>query len=324
MTPSNFMKTGFSSAMVLAAVLLLVSGCASSRPELNGDLELYSLSRAGRAAFIRGEYKLAARLYRMARARARLIDEPREIGTATYNLAAVSLELGENEQAGDLLAEARRAFSRGTGVPADLVLLQARLALLEGRTEEAERLIGEGMASGKNQLDRETWVQFQMLRGKTALAAGDPEAARKIFGELQPEMEKIEDDLIAAEYLSLEGELLFNEGEFLQAGRVFDREAALLQESARYRGMTRARARAAAAYLAAGEFCPAGVRFYRTARSLAARGETVAALETIRSALAAAEECPEETLREEVVTLFLELREALEDSPPSAPPAKSE
>ena len=180
------------------------------------------------------------------------------------------------------------------------------------------------MDSSKKQLDRETRVQFQILRARAALADGDPEAARKIFAELRPQMKKIDDDLISAGYLSLEGELLFGEGEFLQAGRVFDREAALLQKSARYRGMTRARERAGAAYLAAEEFCPAGDRFYRASQALAARGETVAALEAIRSALAAAAECPEETLREEVAALFLELRETLEDNPPSAPPAESE
>lgn len=309
--------------MVLTAALLTLSGCAS-RPKSTGDPELSSLSRAGRAAFDRGEYKLAARAYRMARDRARLIDDPQEIGTVTYNLAAACLELGETGRAAELLEESRRAFSRGPGVPSDLVLLQGRVALLEGRTEEAGRLIEEGTAPGKKQLDRETRAQFQLLRARTSLAGGDPEAARKTFEELRPEMKKIGDDLIAAEYLSLEGELLSHEGDFLRAGQVFDREAALLQKADRYRGMTRARGRAGAAYLAAGEFCPAGDRFYRAARALAARGEILAALEAIQSALAAAGECPEEALREEVASLFVELRKTLEDDPPAVPPAEPE
>jgi tetratricopeptide (TPR) repeat protein len=317
-------KTRRYSGVVFSVALLLLAACASSPPARTGDPELSSLSRAGRDAFARGEYKLSARLYRMARDRARLIDEPGEIGTVTYNLAAAYLELGETERAEDLLEEARRAFSRGLGVPPDLILLQGRVALFEGRIGEAEKFIEEGLTAGEKDLEGEIRIQFQLLRGRTALAGGSPEAARKIYRDLRGPMKKIEDDILTAEYLSLEGELLFLEGDFLRAGEVFDREAALLRKAGRYRGMTRARKRAGSAYLEAGEFCPAGDRFYRTARSLAARGETVAALEAIQSALQAAENCPEETLREEVGFLFVELKEALEEKLPSVPPAESE
>lgn len=322
MNPVGIVKARASTPLLLSAVLLLLAACASSRPKPSGDPELSSLSRAGRDAFARGQYKLAARAYRMARDRARLIDDPVEIGTVAYNLAAAYLELGETGRAGELLEEARRAFQRGPGVPSDLILLQGRVALLEGRTEEVERLIGEGTASGKKQLDRETRVQFQLLRGRTVLAGGDFKAARAIFQELKPEMKKIENDLIAAGYLSLEGELLSGEGEYLRAGEAFDREAELLRKAARYRGMTRARGRAGEAYRAAREFCPASDRFYRAGRALAARGEKAAALEMVRAALAAAEECPEETLQREATSLFIELIEDLEEIfPPDLPVA---
>lgn len=317
-------KGGIESAALAAAVLLLFSGCASSPPERTGDPELSSLSRAGRDAYERGEFKLSARLYRMARDRARLIDDPGEIGTVTYNLAAAALELGENERAEELLAEARRAFSRGPGVPADLVLLQGRLALLAGRVGEAEGFVAEGLAAGEEALGRRTWVQFRLLEAEAALAGGDPESGREIFNGLGPAIRKIDDPLILAGGLSLEGELLFLEGDFPGAGKIFDREAELLRKEGRYRGMTRARSRAGAAYLAAEDFCPAAERFYRASRALFARGETLSALEEIRSALAAAEQCPEETIRAEVGSLFIELRESLPGNPPPVPPGESE
>ncbi len=307
--------------LLLAAALLLPAACASSRPGRPADPELYRISRSARAAFDRGEFKPAVRLYRMARQRARLIDDPAELGTVTYNLAAAYLELGETGRADQLLREARRAFFRGPGVPEDLILLQGRIALLEGRTGEAERLIEEGLAEGEKNLDRETRVQFRLLRGRTALAGGDPAAARAAVEESRRPLRKVSSEIILADHAALEGEVLSLEGEHLAAGELFDRAAELLGQAGRYRGMTRARARAGRAYLEAGEFCAAGGRFYRAARSLAARGETVAALELIGAAVGAAEECPEEILREEVGDLFSELERAL-DLP--FPPDKSE
>lgn len=292
-----------------------MAACASSRPEQALDPELSQFAASGRSAFARGDFKLAARFYRMARQRARVIDDPGEIGTVTYNLAAAYLELGETGRAEEMLKEARREFSRGTGVPADLILLQGRAALLQGRIGEARELAEEGLAVGEKNLEPETRVQFKLLQGRTAFAAGDIETARAAVDELREPIRKIDNDILQADYLSLEGELLFLRGDFLAAGRLFDREAGLLQKAARYRPMTRARARSGSAYLAAGDGCRAGERFYRAGRSLAARGEPVAALEMIRSALEAAEDCPEETLREEVGALFIELEEALEEIP---------
>lgn len=300
-------------SVILAASLIFLTACASSPPVRPVDLNLSSLSRSGRAAFEAGDYKLAARFYRMARQRARVIDDPGEIGTVTYNLAAARLELGETEAAAELLREARRAFMRGPGVPVDLSILQGRVALLEGKLEDARQTIEGNLAEGKKELRSEERIQIQLLRARLALADGDLQAVRVILDDLNPAMSK-QDDILNADFLSLNGELLLREEDFHQAGEAFDREAELLQRSARYRGMTRARQRAGRAYLEAGNFCPAGDCFYRAARSLAARGETVAALENLQSALTAAEECPEENLREEVGALFVELKRALDET----------
>lgn len=317
----GIVKTADYSRIILAAGLLLLAGCASSRPTRPVDPELSSLSQSGRAAFERGDYKLAARFYGMARHRARLIDDPGEIGTVTYNLAAVRLELGETERAAELLLEARRAFSRGPGVPVDLPILQARVALLRGRPAEAEEIIAESLAGGEKDLEPEVRLQFQLLRARTALAAGDPATARTILKELREPVGELENNLLKSDYDSLSGELLLLEGDYAAAARRFDREAALLFAAARYRGMTRARERAGRAYFLAEDFCPAGDRFYRAARSHTARGEPAAALELLQAALEAAEECPEESLREEIFGLLIELEKALEEA---APPPGSE
>jgi len=314
----RIVKTPKFSRIALAAGLLLLAGCASSRPARPVDPELSGLSQSGRAAFERGDYKLAARFYGMARHRARVIDDPAEIGTVTYNLAAVRLELGETERAAELLREARRAFSRGPGVPVDLPILQARVALLRGRPAEAEEIIAEGTAGGEKDLEPAVRLQFQLLRARMALAGGDMETARTILEELRDPVGEMENNLLQADYASLSGELLFLEGDYAAAARRFDREAALLFAAARYRGMTRARERAGRTYFLAEDFCPAGDRFYRAARSRAARGESAAALELLQAALEAAEGCPQEALREEIFGLLIELEQALEETPPPA------
>ncbi len=313
MNRSGNIKTAEYISAALAAGLIFLTACASSRPARPGDLELFSLSRSGRSAFERGDYKLADRFYRMARQRALVIDDPGEIGTLTYNLAAARLELGETEAAAQLLREARRAFMRGPGVPVDLSILQGRVALLEGKIEDVRQTIEDNLTEGKKEFRSEERIQIHLLRARLALADGDLPAVRVILDDLDPEMSK-QDKILNADFLSLKGELLFREEKFHRSGEAFDREAELLQQSARYRGMTRARQRAGRAYLAAGDFCPAGECFYRAARSLAARGKTVSALENLQSALTAAEECPEENLREEVGALFVELKRALDET----------
>ncbi|MDP8237245.1 MAG: tetratricopeptide repeat protein [Candidatus Erginobacter occultus] len=317
MNRAGNVKTGKYLQAVIPAGLLFLAACASSRPARPVDPELSSLSRSGRAAFERGDYKLAARLYRMARQRAWLIDDPAEIGTVSYNLAAACLELGETAPAAELLREARRAFARGPGVPPDLLILQGRVALLRDRPAEAGEVIAEGLAGGEKDLEPEIRLQFRLLQARTKLAANDPETARNILEDLQKPVRKLENDLLQAEYASLSGELLFLQKDFTRAARLFDRAAELLFAAGRYRGMTRARERAGSAYWEAGESCPAGERFYRAARSRAARGETVAALGMIGSALAAVEDCPEENIREDVLALFFELERELGVTAPS-------
>jgi tetratricopeptide (TPR) repeat protein len=314
---AEIVKTDKYLQAVIAAGLLFLAACASSRPARPVDPELSSLSRSGRAAFERGDFKLAARFYRMARQRARVLDDPAEIGTVSYNLAAACLELGEIEPAVELLREARRALVRGPGVPPDLLILQGRVALLQGRTDEAERMIEEGLAGGGEDLEPEIRIQFRLLEARAALQAGALETAQQISQDLRAPIRKLDNDILQADYASLGGELLSVQGYFAPAARLFDRAADLLFAAGRYRGMTRARERAGIAYREAGEPCPAGDRFYRAARSRAARGEAVAALEMIGSALAAAEDCPEETLREEISALFFELERALEATVPS-------
>ncbi len=80
--------------------------CGPRATALPGDIEFAQSSSAARAAFDRGDSKLAAVLYERAGARARLIAEAQSIADVDFNQAWCETELGDYDRADGLLLEA--------------------------------------------------------------------------------------------------------------------------------------------------------------------------------------------------------------------------
>ena len=294
------------------ALILLLPACSSTGPTRPVDPELSLKAKSARAAFDRGEFALAILLYHKALQRARLMDDAGEIGNNAYNLAACYLEEGNYDRPGPLLREARQAFLRRGGIPTDLLMLEARTALLQGRMEEADRLIRKGLEEGNEPLQPAYRVQFILIKARLDLAAGDPEGAENKLKAARETLSKIEDISLAAEYAALEGDLHLLRGSFGPAGKTFDRQAELLRRQHRYRSMALVLGRAGEAYLRADDFCRAGDRLFRSARSLFARKDMAGSLAMIQSALEAVEDCDQDALREEIRGLFEEIKGSVE------------
>ena len=101
-----------------------------------------------------------------------------------------------------------------------------------------------------------------------------------------------EQPAIAADLAKLDGSIARLEGRPDAAAASFETEANLLREARRFRDMSHALARAAAAHAAAGRPALAADRYYLAARSLDGRGEAAdeaAAKALLGAALAAAE-----------------------------------
>ncbi len=309
------MYTVKSSGYMVAVLILLLTACSSTPPAQKVDPELAQAAKSARTAYDRGEFKLAARHYLLALQRARVMDDAVEIGNGAYNLAACYLEEGDLAGAEELLRESLQAFQQAGGVPADLFLLQARIALLRDRPEEAERLIREAAAANENTLSTGARLQIAFLRTRLAILADDDRAAEKELAAARELTDQTEDDLAQAEYTALEGDILLRKGAGSEAGAAFDRQADLLRRAARYEAMARALGRAGDAYRRAGDFCRAGDRFFRSARSLFARGDIPASLEMIAPAMETGEQCEQESLREEVRGLFEAIRAAVPEPP---------
>ncbi|MFH1039204.1 MAG: hypothetical protein V1789_11120 [PVC group bacterium] len=312
------------SGYITAVLTLLLTACSSSGPARRIDPELSQAAASARMAYDRGEFKLAARHYRLALQRARVMDDAGEIGNGAYNLAACCLEEGDLDRAEDLLGEARRAFLQAGGIPTDLPLLQARVALLQGRPEEAESLLREEVCVDQGSLTPAVRLQAAFLRTRLAILADDDQAAASELVAARQLLEETEDDLAAAEYAALEGDILLREGSASEAGAAFDRQAGLLRRSARYAAMAGALARAGDAYRRAGDYCSAGDRFFRSARNLFARGDITASLEMITSAVETGEQCEQEAFREDVRGLFEEIRKVVPAPPDSETPVNEQ
>ena len=144
------MKGLFRCGMLLW-VVLTIAGCASRAPTaLPGDIEFAQSSSAARAAFDRGDSKLAAVLYERAGARARLIAEAQSVADADFNQAWCETELGDYDRADDLLREAGYEAARSGNGGADIQLLCCRVALLRGDLDDAVQRLSALLKNASN------------------------------------------------------------------------------------------------------------------------------------------------------------------------------
>lgn len=305
------MKAVSKSVVVLFFFLL---GCSSSKPARVVDPELSRAALSARRAFDRGQVEHAARLYTRSLTRARSMDDAAEIANNAYNLAACEVVRGDYEKARVLLEEARGEFAREGEAPADIDLLQAKIALREGDPDSAGTLIAYALQREDPPLTPSERLDFIVLQARGALNRGDIAAARAGLDEARDRLEDDAPPLQRAGVAGLSGEVLLAEGEFEPAAKEFDRQAGFLQEGGRYREMALANKRAGEAYRGSGKPGEAADRFFRAARSLFARGETLASLRVIEDGLASAEAGGARILREKIVALFEEIKTTVESA----------
>ena len=126
-------------AVCTAALVALAAmgGCRSTSRRDEGDAEVRRHAEAARLAFAEGADTEAIDRYRLAVRRAWLLDDPVQIGTNAYNLAATLAAVSRYAEARDWLREARAELVRAGRDPANVQILEAKIARQQGAFFEA-------------------------------------------------------------------------------------------------------------------------------------------------------------------------------------------
>jgi tetratricopeptide (TPR) repeat protein len=253
-----------------ALALLALIGCATSPTSTApaGDKELSRIHNLARAAFEHGTTAKAIDLYGKALKRARAIDDATEIGNAAYNLALCHVILGQLDQASAPLAEAKAEFQRSGSNPADVLLLEAKIAQLQGKREQVLVLADQVLSASPDESHR---FQVALLRGTIACQQNDAVRARNELAEAGKI--RVTNPVLLAARERLAGNVFLLQKNPARAAAAFDRTAALFQKANRYRDMALALRRAGEAYREAGDTTRAEDRLLRARSSLAAQGE---------------------------------------------------
>ncbi|MEI8350870.1 MAG: tetratricopeptide repeat protein [bacterium] len=269
-------------AVILAGLSLsiVLSGCATPR-STPLDPEIKLLAGTAATAYQRGEMDRADELYRKARQRARLIDDPGEVARNTYNLALCRTAQGRLNEARSLLKQAG-ALTGNKGVDASRILLaEAEVARLSGESAESGRLACEALAAGS---DREGRVQALLLQGEAEAAVNRLPEARTHFKAAQSGATDRTPALVRARLEALAVRLI-------QAKLVSGDEAARqlsraqwLKKAGQFRMMVQALDGAAQRYEQDSKWNEAFQCRLRATQSLLAAGDKVSALAMLRKA----------------------------------------
>ena len=204
--------------LALIATLLLLAACVSTPDRRPRDLiEAEQQLGQGTRAFRNDDYRSAAALFRRALDYYRSVDDAEGQARALINLAETALAVDDRHAAHQHLAALTRLSPRlpQTGLAPRIGLLEARLALREGRADEATRLLDGLLARLPEDRRRPEDPLYQALllrRAEAALAGPTPADAEPRLqpllpladrGRLAPEMQ--------ARLLRLQAELLLLE-----------------------------------------------------------------------------------------------------------------
>lgn len=305
-------------ALRAAAVLLAAALCAScaSRGPRQGeeapsparDATLAQASTSARLALGQGDLATAGKLYRLALARAREIDDAALAADMAYNLAVVEIAAGRHEAADRLLYEAHYDAVRSSTGTLDIALVIAKNAYLRGRPAQASALAAQigAVAEAPPALR----MQALILRGQIDAEGGDARSARaalRAVAQLAAASRTQPVPAVGADLAKLEGTIARVEGEPALAARAFEREADLLRTAGRFRDMSHAYARAAAAHEAAAQPSLAADRYYLAARSIDGHGDAALARTFVAAGLQAARSAGDDDARERLRVLADEL-----------------
>ena len=304
----------FSLAFCLCGLVfcLMLTGCVKPAPETAVEIDSeYSRSMtAGRLAFDQGVIEQAARFYQQALRRARAIDSAPQIGDAAYNLAACWIHLNQLETARDLLDEAKTEISSIHGNIADIQLVEAKVARLQGNSKEALILADQVLSSPESYPTDNLRLQVYLLRGQIACDKDDAALALQELQKAKYIARLVSDHPLQADISELAGRIHMIKKEPVMAAKEFDSETRLLRQAKRYPEMAHALQNAAEAYLSAGNYSLAADRFFRAARITFAQGQNSAAMKLGNLALSAADKAEDQSVKIRVRALLDEIETA--------------
>lgn len=279
----------------LVSFLMLSSCATSARPKGEAiDAEFSAAMSAGRVAFDQGLTEQAAMLYQRALQRARVMDSAAAIGDAAYNLAACHIRLSQFEKARFLLVEAKTEVLSVQGDISDILLVEAKVARLQGQPEEALALTEQVLSDAEAISTNNHRVQAHLLRGQMACDQEDAALAARELQMAAKFATGASDSGLRAGLSRLAGRIHLIRKEPVMAAREFDREVFLLQQAEQYAQMAGALQSAAESYRQAGNYRLAADRYFRAARSSFAQGQNPAALQLGNLALSAANDAADQ------------------------------
>ena len=267
------------------ALAVLLAGCGPTPPPakpVDTTLDLYNAT--ARLEFDQGRPAEAAASYATALDRARQMDDPAAVTTAAYDLAIARAASGDSAAALAALDEAQHEIGRTPLDPTDLLLVRARVELLNGDPAAASRAADAVLAEPRATVPRR--AQAHVMKGLAACRLNDAAGATRELHQAQAS--SADNGLpVAAMVAGLSGEVSLLAHDAAAAAAAFDRQAELSRASADYRTLCRALAKAGRAYAAAGRADVAADRLYRAARAAVAGGDRDAARLVVAAVAAA-------------------------------------
>jgi len=257
--------------LLLAAVILTVSGCGSSPPKQTGpaiDTDLERFNRAARLAYDKGRLQQAASFYRQALERAYVRDDPAAILDAQYNLAICLLNFQSYTEALAVVQDANSESAlSGRGQSLDFLLLEAIILHRGGDSDEAWKITDQ-ILSYPAQASSVVRSKTYFLRGLIASKKGDKGQLRDSIAALgQPVHPRL-----LADREELVGRLSMAEYKWDAAIEAFDLSAKLRRETLDYRGMVNVLALAGIASEKAERTRESAIFYLRAGRSAALQG----------------------------------------------------
>ncbi len=259
---------------ILLMALLLSAGCVTRHLE-PADPDILALSEAGAAAYAAGLPSKAAVLYSQALERGRLLDVPREVARNAYNLGLCRMAAGEWMEARRWLDQARVLLE-----PDGEELGRVLVACAETATRMGDICEAVTLAERVPLVCKETAVRCQALVLLAEIHAGEAKwdavreryvAARRMCKgtEIPPGLSARQEGLAAR---------LIGAG-VLKGDRAacLLRKAELLRKAGSYREMAESLGEAGDAFSASGRKADAFTCYERSAHSLDAGGQRVAA-----------------------------------------------
>ncbi|UCD79267.1 MAG: tetratricopeptide repeat protein [Desulfobacterales bacterium] len=315
-------RNGWACAVIwilLLIVLFAPYGCVSQQTARQGppvDRDLERTNRAARTAFDNGRIRQAADLYRQALERAYLRDDLAAATDARFNLAVCLTLLQSDQEALELVIQAREELSRaGQPVPNDIHLLEATILYRQGKLEKAWQ-ITDNILQTPEGISSPVRSKIHFLRG---LIASDRYDWIKLKLEIDA-LGKPNSPGLRADQQELIGNLSMAERNWDEAVLAFDEAAALRRQILDYRGMVKALAKAGEACERDGRLVPAARRFLRAGQSAARQGDSHQARIWLDRAAKLAEQGGDGELAQEARFQLAELQEDRAVSPSEGAP----